>query len=249
MKQFYNGYELTSWWFSFMSENSDKVETKHTALYLYIVEMFNKRNWVETIGLPTDFTMGVLNMSSYKTYSNTLNDLIEFGFIKLVEKSKNQHTSNKVALVKNAKASSSHIPKQIESNDQSKLSITKLLNKETIKLINDNYKLVNLHLRDWINSVGKEEIPAEEKKLEFGSLGQDFISNWNEWVSFRIKIKKKFVDIDAQQKGVNQLISLSKGNKLNAQQIINKSIANSWQGLFALPPQETKETYVQKNVY
>ncbi len=252
MKQFYNGYELTSWWFNFVSENSDKVECKHTALYLYIVEMFNKRNWVETIGLPTDFTMGVLNISSYKTYSNTLNDLIEFGFIKLVEKSKNQHTSNKVALVKNAKASSSHIPKQIESNDQSKLSITKLLNKETIKLINDNYKLVNLHLRDWINSVEKEDIPAEEKKLEFGSLGNEFVANWKEWVDFRIKLKKKFVDIDAQQKAVNQLIKLSEGNKLVAVEIINKSIANSWQGLFKLPLHEmpkTKSVYEQKAVH
>jgi hypothetical protein len=162
MKHFYNGYELTSWWFSFMSENSDKVETKHTALYLYIVEMFNKRNWVETIGLPTDFTMGVLNISSYKTYSNTLNDLIEFGFIKLVEKSKNQHTSNKVALVKNAKASSSHIPKQIESNDQSKLSITKLINNETIKLINSNVDLLNKKLKLWIEQDKKPKLPPKE---------------------------------------------------------------------------------------
>ncbi len=135
-----------------------------------------------------------------------------------------------------------------EQNEEQKGNLYKLLNKETIKLINNNYKLVNLHLGDWINSVEKEENPVEENKLNFGSLGNDFVSIWNEWVRFRIKLKKKFVDIEAQQKGVDQLISLSKGNKLNAQQIINKSIANSWQGLFALPPQETKSTYVQQRV-
>jgi hypothetical protein len=135
-----------------------------------------------------------------------------------------------------------------EQNEEQKGNLYKLLNKETIKLINNNYKLVNLHLVGWINSVGEEENLAEEKKLDFGSLGNEFVSIWNEWVSFRTKLKKKFVDIEAQQKGVNQLIKLSNGNKLNAQEIINKSIANSWQGLFALPPQETKSTYVQQRV-
>jgi len=59
-----NGYSLTSEWFSFMAENSSKVECKHTALYLYLVEFFNKRHWVKTVGLPTDFTMTMLNIKS-----------------------------------------------------------------------------------------------------------------------------------------------------------------------------------------
>lgn len=98
------------------------------------------------------------------------------------------------------------------------------------------------------NNDNNENNDKNEKKIDFGVLGDDFNSNWNEWVNFRIKLKKKFVDIDAQQKGVNQLISLSKGNKAMAIEIINKSIANSWQGLFALPVQETNNTYVQKRV-
>lgn len=157
-----NGYSLSADWFSYMALNSDKVELKHTALYLYIVEMFNKRDWVDVIGLPTDFTMSILNIKSYKTYKSILDDLIAFGFIKLVEKAKNDHTANKIALVKNTKVntkvSPKYIPKQIESNNQSKSIVCstyiniETLKPETLKLINDNASLVDLHLKDWIKS-------------------------------------------------------------------------------------------------
>ena len=39
-----------------------------------------------------------VGIKSYNTYINSLNDLIEFGFIVMVEKSKNQYTANIVAL-------------------------------------------------------------------------------------------------------------------------------------------------------
>lgn len=137
----FSGYSLTENWFSFMAENGQKVECKHTAVYLYIVEIFNKRQWVKSIGLPTDFTMSALNIGSYKTYKKILTDLVEFGFLN-IEWSRNQHTSNKVELVKIPKASSKHIPKQSESNDQSTSSIYKtykLLNKKQINIILEYY--------------------------------------------------------------------------------------------------------------
>lgn len=238
MKLPYNGYELTSWWFNFMSENSDKVECKHTALYLYIVEMFNKRNWVETIGLPTDFTMGVLNISSYKTYSNTLNDLIEFGFIKLVEKSKNQHTSNKVALVKNTKASSSHIPKQIESNDQSKLSITKLINNETIKLINSNVDLLNKKLKLWIEQDKKPKLPPKEivgcyKQFAHLSISIEEVGKLKEMGYTQLQIDNVLESVENYKKNTNY-----KSLYLTAKTWLDKDKAKT-----------IKQPYVQKNVY
>lgn len=171
-----NGYCLTENWFNFVSENSDKVECKHTALYLYIVEMFNKRGWVDVIGLPTDFTMGVLNIKSYKNYISILHDLIDFGYIKMIEKSKNQYTSNKIALVENTKANPKHIPKQVESNDQSddqsKLSIIKLLNLETIKLLNDNASIIDEHLKVWIKEYKQS---LKTKNIDFNLI----LETWN----------------------------------------------------------------------
>lgn len=153
----FNGYSLTERWFSFMAENGQKVECKHTAVYLYIVEQFNKRQWVNSIGLPTDFTMSALNIGSYKTYKKILTDLVEFGFLK-IEWSKNQHTSNKIGLVKNTKASSKHIPKQCESNDQSTFSINK-----TYKQLNNKH--INTIL-DYFDSLPSDVLQEKIKELK-----------------------------------------------------------------------------------
>lgn len=155
-----NGYLLTKMWFSFVRNNLDKANCNHTAMYLYIVELFNQNQWVEVLGLPTDYTMASLNIRSYKTYRNILDDLISFKVIILVEKSKNQFTSNKIALVKNTKATTKAITLQVESNYQSDVqsdsTIIKLINKETIKLINKNATLVNSNLKKWIESETKQ---------------------------------------------------------------------------------------------
>jgi uncharacterized phage protein (TIGR02220 family) len=162
-----NGYSLSEKWFDFMAKNSNKVELKHTAFYMYLVEMFNKREWVDVIGLPTDYTMSVLNIGSYKTYKGILNDLESFGFIILVSKATNDHTSNKVALVKNAKVdtkeSLKYIPKKVQSSDQSSaiegspyINI-QTLKQETLKLINDNATLVDDNLKNWIKDFKTEK--------------------------------------------------------------------------------------------
>lgn len=136
MSEKINGYSLTSDWFNFMAENSHKVECKHTAFYLYLVEFFNKRHWVKTVGLPTDFTMTMLNIKSYKSYIGILNDLVDFGFIIISKRATNQYTSTQIELVKNTKsntkASTSHIPNQVEDIDQVKLSITKQVNNKRL---------------------------------------------------------------------------------------------------------------------
>lgn len=163
----FDGYTLTEKWFSYMAENGSKVECKHTAVYLYIVEQFNKRFWVDTIGLPTDFTMSALNIGSYKTYKKILDDLIDFGFLK-IEWSKNSHTSNKIALVKNTKASSKHIPKQNESNYQSTSSIIKtykLLNKKHINIILDFYDSLPIDILE--EKIESLKPIVENNKIDF----------------------------------------------------------------------------------
>ena len=179
-----NGYKLTENWFAYMAENSKKVECKHTAMYFYIVELFNKRQWVEVVGLPTDFTMSILNIKSYKTYKKTFEDLIDFGFVKLVEKSINQHTSNKIALVKKDKASSKHIPKQVETNDQCEYSIYKQLNSKQINKILSYFNSIkvsdiDIKIEDVINS--DNDLPPTAKPKTF----KDFTKE-----DFHAEIKK-----------------------------------------------------------
>ena len=109
-----NGYQLTKAWFDFILNSSEVTTTLHTSLFLWIVELNNRLQWKDVIGLPTDYSMQASCMKSYKSYKNTLDDLIKWGFVILVSKSHNQHTCNQIALVFNTEA----IPKQIESSTE-----------------------------------------------------------------------------------------------------------------------------------
>lgn len=107
-----NGYSYHKKWFDFIAETEEMVTPMHTALYLWIVELNNRLQWCPVVGLPTDRTMGMCRIKSYKWYKRTLDDLIKWGFLELKEKSHNQHTCNQVALVLETKAVSKQTPKQ-----------------------------------------------------------------------------------------------------------------------------------------
>jgi len=99
-----NGYALSRQWFNFTAETSEMVSTIHTALYFWIVDLNNRLNWKEVIGLPTDHTMNAIRIKSYRSYKRALDDLCRWGFLTLVTKARNQHTCNEVALVLKTKA-------------------------------------------------------------------------------------------------------------------------------------------------
>lgn len=131
------GYELSRDFFNWSFENPEKITPTHVALYFFIIEHNNRMGWKEKFGLPTTMAKEAIGIRNYKTYANTLNDLIEWKFINMIEKSKNQYSANIVALVKNTnahtkaltKASLKHLPKQVQSID----SINKPNNTETNK--------------------------------------------------------------------------------------------------------------------
>jgi hypothetical protein len=106
-----NGYELTRDWFDFRFENPDKCKPIHTELYIYLVDQWNRLGQVNKFGVPTQYTMQVLNINSYNTFKSALDSLIEFGFIKIISESKNQHQSRIVALSNNDKANSKALDK------------------------------------------------------------------------------------------------------------------------------------------
>jgi hypothetical protein len=93
-----NSYTLSRIWFDWCFENPEKISPNHTALYFFCIEHCNRLGWKEKFGLPTTMTKEAIGIRSYNTYINTLNDLIEFGFIQMIEKSRNQYSSNIIAL-------------------------------------------------------------------------------------------------------------------------------------------------------
>ncbi|MNK56529.1 hypothetical protein D3C87_755730 [compost metagenome] len=135
-----NGYNLSRDWFDWCFLNPDKIKPVHSALYFFCIEQCNRLGWKEKFGLPTDLAMETIGVKSYNTYINALRELVEFGFIQMIEQSKNQYTSNIIALsyfdkaIDKAldKALIKHMPKQDESTCESIDSIDKQLNNKTI---------------------------------------------------------------------------------------------------------------------
>jgi len=135
-----NGYELSRKWFDFCFENPEKIKPNHSALYFFAIEHCNRLGWKEKFGFPTEMAKDAIGIKNYRTYINTLNDLVEWGFIKMIEKSKNQYSANIIALVNYTKAStkaldkarSKHSQKQCKSTYKSIDSINKQRTKEQI---------------------------------------------------------------------------------------------------------------------
>jgi len=138
-----NGYDLSRTWFNFCFENPEKIKPNHTALYFFAIEHCNRLGWKQKFGLPTTMAKEAIGIKSYNTYINTLNELVEWGFIKMLEKSKNQYSSNIIALSKFDKALDEaldkalikHTTKQSESTGE---SIDSIVKQETIEPLTTN---------------------------------------------------------------------------------------------------------------
>jgi uncharacterized phage protein (TIGR02220 family) len=147
-----NTYDLNKEWFAYVSQHTN-VKANHSHLYFFILNKWNMLFWKKEFGLPTEHTMQCLNILSYKTYIKTLLDLNDFGFIKIVERSKNQNTSNIIEVVNNTKAMSkattkantkallkattqSEYQSDVQSDVQSDDSIIKPINSITDKQTN-----------------------------------------------------------------------------------------------------------------
>lgn len=134
-----NSYELsrsfTDWCFS----NPEKVKPIHYAIYFFAIEHCNRLGWKGKFGFPSQMVMEAIGVKNWRTYSSGLDELVEFGFIEMIEISKNQYSSNIIAIVKNTKAHtkaldkalSKHIQKHSTKHSQSTVSIDKQLNNIT----------------------------------------------------------------------------------------------------------------------
>ena len=219
------GYQLSRQWFDFCFENPEKIKPNHTALYFFTIEHCNRLGWKKKFGLPSTMVMEAIGIKSYNTYIKTLNDLIEWGFVVMVEKSRNQYSSNIVALSNNDKANNKaldkaltkHATKQRESTGESIDSIDK---QET-----SNQRTINKQpLSDEIELLFEDE--------------ETFIQVFDLWCDYRRESKKTIKGKKALQGQINKVHRLSGGDLEKARAVIMQSIENNWQGLFELKDQK-----------
>lgn len=111
-------FKLSRNWFNWCFDNPDKISPNHSALYFFCIEHCNRLGWKEKFGLPTEMTKEAIGIKNYRTYTNTLNDLVSWGFISLIQKSKNQYSSNIIAIVNNTKAPTKALDKALQKHSQ-----------------------------------------------------------------------------------------------------------------------------------
>jgi hypothetical protein len=154
-----NSYELSRKWFNYSFDNPEKVKPIHSAIFFFAIEHCNRLGWKQKFGFPSQMVMEAIGVKSWKTYTKALNEVVEFGFIEMIQKSKNQYSANIIAIVKNTKAPTKALDKALSTHRQKQcssiVSIDKQYNKEQrtsehfthesfIKWFNDCRKYLNL---------------------------------------------------------------------------------------------------------
>lgn len=168
-------YELSRSFWDFTFANPEKVKPTHIAIYFFAIEHCNRLGWKEKFGLPTSMVLEAIGVKSYNSYKTHFDDLVSWGAIKVIEYSKNQYSSNIVALSnalsKNNKALDKATKKHSESTIQSTGESTGSIDKP----ITNNIK-------------PKGFIPTDKQKESFEKFQQWIIDE----VSEIAKMKKPF---------------------------------------------------------
>jgi hypothetical protein len=137
-----NGYQLSRYFWDYAFENTGKIKPIHVSIYFFAMEHCNRLGWKRQFGLPTSMVLEAISVKSYSVYKSAFDDLVKFGLFEVIQYSKNQYSSNIIALKENNKANKKALDKalmehgteQRRSTIQSNVSIDKQLNKEQITM-------------------------------------------------------------------------------------------------------------------
>jgi len=200
-----NGYQLSRVWFDFRFENPEKISPNHTAIYFFAIEHCNRLGWKEKFGFPTQMTMDALGIKKHQTYIKYFNELVEWGFLKLIQKSRNQYSANIISLLlakpKNGKALDKafikHAAKQTQTNGQSTGQ-----SKDSI----DKQETINHLTKETTNQLN--QVPAAVATVTVWPAFSDFWELYDKKID-RSKCEKKFGKIsqEAREKLMQHLVS------------------------------------------
>lgn len=220
-----NGYNLIRDWYNFKFENPSRVKAIHSDFYCYLIDRWNRLGQKQEFGLPTSVTMEALGIGSYNTYKKTLQDLIDFGFIKLVTESKNQHQSKVIALSKNDKASNKALDEaHNKAHDEAPDTIDKQKNKRTNEYADaisiekfllwfNDMKLKYKKVEGKFKTLSKTDLNNLKSLKALGYTAEDFEHAYkimidSEWVKInKTDTVKHFLVNDNFSKYVNTVVS------------------------------------------
>lgn len=138
---------------NFCFENPEKIKPTHIAIFSFAVEHCNRLGWKQKFGFPTSMVLEATGIKSYSVFKKHFDDLIEFELIDILEYSKNQYSSNIIALKENTKAYNKadtksldnafikHTSKQSESTCESNSTIIKQITNNQLTIKQENRKI------------------------------------------------------------------------------------------------------------
>jgi len=132
-------YKLHRGFWDFAFSSPHLIKPNHCAVYAYAIEHCNRLGWKQNFGFPSSVVMEATGIKSYSVYKKTFDELVSWGFFEVIQYSKNQYSSNVIALKDNYKANNKaldkalirHTSKQVQSTLESTVSIDKQIYQET----------------------------------------------------------------------------------------------------------------------
>lgn len=168
-------------------------------MYFFIIEHCNRLWWKEKFGLPMEMTKDAIGIKNYRTYSDTLSDLIEWWFIKEIQKSKNQYSSCIIAIAENTKAHTKALDKALQKHSKKQVHGTVCIDKqetgeqETLELVSSETKNENEIFFETIQTdtdsiIDSLNIPEEHRQLAKTEL----FKFWNYWTEKDMRGKERW---------------------------------------------------------
>ena len=181
-----NSYELSRSWFDYSFSNPDKIKPLHTAIYFFAIEHCNRLGWKEKFGFPSQMVMEAVGVKNWRTYSKALNDLVDYGFLKMIETSKNQYSSNIIAIVKNTKATTKALDKALQKHSTKQGQSTVSIDKQYNNITKNNIKEFDLFWSKYPNKVAKQKCKEKFLKLKEDEVKQilDTLDNFINYKPF-----------------------------------------------------------------
>ena len=221
-------YSLSRYFWDFAFEHPTKIKPVHISIYFFAVEHCNRLGWKRDFGLPTSMVLEAIGVKSYSVYKVAFDQLVEYGFFDVIQYSKNQYSSNVIALKENYKAHTIAPTKALDK------AIWKASEKQgesddsIYKLITDNIKTINNRQKEFFEYVKlffqqEQEIKFNFEKALLGlGVNSEIVKAY-----LSVRKKKKLVDTEIAFNGLLREIDKS---GLTTKEAITICVEKSWGG-------------------
>ena len=225
--------------FWIVSERED-LSPHDQSTYFALLKYCNSLSWLNPFVCHWEILIQY-SKTSKNSFYKSCDKLDEIGLIKWEKGQRNSNNKPKIFVLdfKNKQGTNREQTRNNEGTTREHGgNLNKLLNLETIKLINSNATLVNDHLKKWIDQE-KGSTPTANKNnpegFEFFFENQEFSEWWSEFLKVKKK-KKASVNDRALTSQLKKIEKWSQGKISVAIEILENSIHGGWSDIYEPKP-------------